>query len=239
MRCQCRALIPALKPYFRLVFADAPFFCQAGPGVIPVYQEMGPFRRWLRWQHVQPEMDNDTMLSEIEYQIESAMIADDKAGGSGPWLGLLGFSQGAKLAASILYDRQLRIQDTEDTNVIGFGGAKWRFAVIMAGRAPLVSLSELSAFDPTLTRPGEVRENVESCLRDTERKITLPTVHVHGMKDTGLWLHQMLYDEYCERKHANLVEWDGHHRIPIKSKEVNRIVDAILEASKVMPLATY
>ena len=46
-RSQCRALIKHL-PAFRLVFADGPWFCEAGPGIVPVYEDCGPFRRWLR-----------------------------------------------------------------------------------------------------------------------------------------------------------------------------------------------
>ena len=49
-RAQCRALITQLESEYRLVFAQAPFDSHAGPDVLSVYSQWGPFRRWLRWR---------------------------------------------------------------------------------------------------------------------------------------------------------------------------------------------
>ena len=58
-RAQARSLIKYL-PTFRLVFADAPFYCAPGPGIVPVYEDWGPFRRWLRWLPEHPEIDDES-----------------------------------------------------------------------------------------------------------------------------------------------------------------------------------
>ncbi|MDI1489931.1 MAG: hypothetical protein OHK93_001130 [Ramalina farinacea] len=144
-RQQSRGLIKQLKPHFRLVFADGPFFCKPGPGMVPVYEEHGPFRRWMRWLPEQPECDARTAAKRIDRQIKQAMDEDDEQGATGEWVGLLGFSQGAKIAASMLFMQQKRAE------LLGanMAGTNFRFAVIMAGRAPLVT------FDPQLVKsPG-------------------------------------------------------------------------------------
>jgi hypothetical protein len=52
------------------------------------------------------------------------------------------------------------------------------------------------------------------------------------MADAGLHLHRILLDEYCEHGTAALLEWEGAHRIPIKSKDVDRVVDAIYDLAE-------
>ena len=59
-----------------------------------------------------------------------------------------------------------------------------------------------------------------------------PTIHVHGRADEGLHLHRRLYNEYCEEGSKMLVEWEGAHRIPIKSNTVERVVGAIYEVAE-------
>ena len=48
-RAQFRSFLRALDTRFRFVFVDAPFLCDEGVGVAPVYSDWGPFRRWFRW----------------------------------------------------------------------------------------------------------------------------------------------------------------------------------------------
>jgi hypothetical protein len=55
----------------------------------------------------------------------------------------------------------------------------------------------------------------------------LPTVHVHGLRDGGLSAHRKLL-EWCERGSATVVEWDGEHRVPIRTGDLQLVVDAIL-----------
>ncbi|CAD0022466.1 unnamed protein product [Aureobasidium pullulans] len=96
------ALIKAL-PTFRLIFADGPSTAPPGPGIVPVYEDYGPFRRWLRWLPEHADIDDEAAIEEVMYAIETCKRGDP---GTGPWVGLMGFSQGAKLAASLLYDQQ-------------------------------------------------------------------------------------------------------------------------------------
>jgi len=222
-RAQFRSFLSSpLTQNFRFVFVDAPFYCEEGVGVVPVYADWGPFRRWFRWLDSHDEIDPETCQAEIEYALKAGMDADE---GTGDWVGVLGFSQGAKLAASLLYERQLQVDAKEE------GGVKWQFAVMLAGRAPLVSLSSKTEGLPWMQSAGGIADGVdtESINERPEMRLRLPTVHVHGLKDEGLHLHRALVNDYCAPGSTTLVEWDGPHRIPFKKVDVDRVVAAVME----------
>lgn len=232
---QTRALRAQLQPYFRLCFADAPFICQSpGPDVTAVYADCGPFRRWLRWLAVHPEIDTITIVNEVETAIEAAMAADDAQGATGEWVGVLGFSQGAKLAGSLLLRQQSMAARGEKRKKGRLATAKFRFAVLMAGRGPLVSLEPDRALLPGVqdaALSGMLGVSFEGSEK-REHVLRLPTIHVHGMQDPGLGFHQQLLEQYCEDSSARLVEWDGNHRLPIKKKDVAAVVGPILDVAK-------
>lgn len=218
-RAQSRALIKALTT-FRLVFADGPFYCGAGPGIVPVYEDCGPFRRWLRWLPEHAEIDDETATEEVLYSIETCKREDK---GTGPWVGLLGFSQGAKLAASLLYDQQVRKEN-------GCAETDYKFAVLLAGRHPLISFSKYSE-GPAMLPSGAISEGF---WYDGPNKhvLKLPTIHVHGMADAGLHLHRRLMDQYCDKKSVTLVEWDGAHRVPLKKTDVEKIIKEVYRVAR-------
>ena len=128
------------------------------------------------------------------------MNEDDARGATGAWVGLLGFSQGAKMAASLLFTQQQRAEILGAANA----GSDFRFAVLLAGRAPLVSL------DPELVMSSALADASQSTLvfanspdkADLEKwkhVLRLPTIHVHRRQDQGLHLHRRLLEQYCEK----------------------------------------
>ena len=217
---QARNLIKAL-PGFRLVFADGPFYCAAGPGIIPVYESHGPFRRWLRWLPEHPPLDDSSAIEEVLYSIETCKRDDE---GTGPWVGMMGFSQGAKLAASLLYEQQVQLENK------GQADTEYKFAVLLAGRQPLISFSEFSRGPGTLGA-GEISEGFRY-EGVNEHVLRLPTIHVHGLNDAGLHLHRELMDRYCDRDSVTLVEWDGTHRVPLKKTDVDKICTEIYRIAR-------
>ena len=232
-KLQCRTMITQLKSTFRLCFADGPFLCSAGPGMIPVYKDYGPYLRWLRWLPEHAEIEAKTAVQEIDTQLQQAMDEDDAKGATGEWVGLLGFSQGAKLAASLLFMQQKR------TEMFGAdkAGSAFRFAVIMAGRAPLVTLDPDLAMSSTLVDASQIALGFSNLydgtsIENREHVLRLPTIHVHGRLDQGLHLHQRLLDQYCEKGSARLVEWDGDHRVPLKTKDAAAVVEQMLEVGR-------
>ncbi|KAI9683992.1 MAG: hypothetical protein M1822_005819 [Bathelium mastoideum] len=220
-RAQARSVIKAL-PEFRLIFADGPYFCNPGPGMVPVYQDWGPFRRWLRWLPEHKATDDESAVDEIQYAIETCIDGDE---GTGSVVGLMGFSQGAKLAASLLYEQEAQVKAT------GSAPTQYQFAILLAGRAPLVSLSPLTK-SPGLVSAGDISEGFDTSKNDRSHILSLPSIHVHGLSDPGLHLHRKLLHEYCDPTSTTLVEWDGEHRVPIKQADVQKVVDAIRDVVK-------
>jgi hypothetical protein len=167
------------------------------------------------------------------------MEEDDRQGGKGEWVGLMGFSQGAKMSASLLLEQQAREEHAiiegiqMDAGLIGIPGLNWRFGVLLAGRAPLSNFNPEIMHSQALVDAADLSEGFQFCEEVDEGAILRkPTLHVHGMADAGLHLHQRLLNEYCEQGSATLVEWDGAHRIPIKTKDVDVVVGAIYDLAE-------
>lgn len=229
-RAQCRVLERALRPTFRLCYAQAPFPSEPGPDVLSVYEDYGPFRAWLRWRPSDPEVESSSVVEKIHESIKNAMAEDDRQGATGEFVALLGFSQGAKICASLLYLQQARAEmcGGYHTPVPNF-----RFAVLMAGRAPLVALDPELELTPGLVDASSLSVTpAQQNMTTVEHRLRLPTIHVHGLQDPGLELHRKLLHQCCDERHTRLIEWDGNHRIPIKSKDVDPLVEAILSTAE-------
>ena len=230
-RVQCRILIRQLKSSFRLCFAEAPFSSQAGPDVTSVYREYGPFRRWLRWLPDHPEIEARSAVQKIEESLDAAKREDDRKGATGEWVALLGFSQGAKMCASLLLRQQVRSEKLGKHR----SGTNYRFAVLLAGRGPLVALEPELVMTPALADASQIGSPIwlhEGFSGRQEHILHLPTIHVHGLRDQGLDLHRQMLERYCEKENTRLLEWDGDHRVPIKSKDVAAVVAQILDIGK-------
>ena len=174
------------------------------------------------------ESDATEVINAIDASLADAMRTDDEAGATGEWFGLLGFSQGAKIAASLLLREQSRMELAGLTyqNILRPSrGPMFRFAVLLAGRGPLVTLDP--DFQAFFGREEEVQEAI----------LRLPTVHVHGLQDEGLAMHRDLRNRCCTKESTTLVEWDGNHRVPIKSRDVSAVVAALISLSTQTMLA--
>ena len=218
-RLQCRILERELRPTFRLCFAEGPYPSQPGPDVTSVYKDFGPFRSWLPDQKSDSAKVVENPLDDLQKSLEAAMYEDDQKGAHGDWVALLGFSQGAKVCASLLLAQQNQAEDVWWHKM----GVKFRFAVLLAGRGPLISTAaaKLATSQQTtassLKRPPALREPI----------LHMPTIHVHGLQDPGLELHRRMLYRYCDKSRSVLIEWEGEHRVPIKTDDVTLIVRAI------------
>lgn len=228
-RAQCRNLNARLKTHFRLVFVDAPFSSQPGPDVNSVYADWGPFRRWLRWTPDHPELSAIDAVAEIDNSLQRAIDDDDSYGATGEWIGLLGFSQGAKMSASLLFRQQKGTEKAKSVN-------NFRFAVLLAGRGPLVSLDPefcmtMAFHDAAALSLGPHQSNFPDGEKH-DNVLRIPTLHVHGLKDPGLEHHRQFLKEYCGEGSTTLIEWDGDHRVPLKQKDVVTVVEQILDLAR-------
>lgn len=230
-RAQCRTLIAQLKSEYRLVFAQGPFDSWAGSDVLSVYSKWGPFRRWLRWRPYDPIIRPEDAVDEINKQIEESMRQDDMLGATGEWIALLGFSQGAKVSASLLYRQQVR----EELLGKNRAGTNFRFGILIAGRGPFVSLDSDLMLSPPLPDASQITD-YENAGRKTSFKnshvLRIPTLHVHGLRDEGIDFHRQLFRDLCDERSRTLVEWDGAHRLPLKFKDVSPVANQIRELER-------
>lgn len=229
-RMQCRVIRASLCKHFRLVFAQGPFPASPGPDVTAMYEKHGPFRGWLRSTAEDVDLSAAEVVAQIQDALNMAICADDLQGATGEIVGLLGFSQGAKMAASMLYAQQMC------RRLLGPDAKVWpdfRFAVLLAGRAPLVWLFPEMAMPPALVSAGQPATSIpvdESVAHHDLLRV--PTIHIHGLNDAGLELHRRLLKRYCHPGSASLLEWQGEHRIPIRTADVNRVVEQILKVAR-------
>ena len=213
LHVQMRAISHRLRHTFRFVYVDGPFLSNPHPAIIPYFGDSGPFYRWLRWDEHDPR--DDKAAQKIRDRIKKAMDQDP---GTGNFVGVLGFSQGGKIAASLLWAQEK----------VYNGEGPFKFAVIMAGRAPVVVLDPESKMAITryTAAPNDMSDyyfELPKC-NEGEHVISTPTLHVHGLQDGGLEKHRNLEKFYHKTGSTRVVEWDGDHRLPIKSDDVEKVV---------------
>lgn len=88
------------------MFFDAPFDRQAGPGILPTFQDYAPFKNWFR-----TEDDGSYILLDGSGYDESGRDGVARVKGlmrerGGKWVGAMGFSQGSRVVAGLLLDQQ-------------------------------------------------------------------------------------------------------------------------------------
>ncbi|KAL8784612.1 MAG: hypothetical protein Q9213_003867 [Squamulea squamosa] len=233
-RMQCRVLEHSLRHCFRLVYAEGPFPAQPGPDVTSVYRNYGPFKAWQLSTPLPDdrsiEEQDRAVVDQISAAMDATMHADDQQGATGEWVGLLGFSQGAKIAASILFAQQARRQRRSERNG---NWSNFRFGLLLAGRGPLVWLAPELPMPQGLvnaSRPYNTMATDEPKFSEDDSDdhvLRTPTIHVHGLRDPGLELHRKMLQRYCNPCCATLLEWDGGHRVPIKTKDVHAVVEQV------------
>jgi predicted esterase len=101
----------ALSSTFNFVFLDAPFPGPPGPGVLPIFEGCGPFLRWTK-SPADNNLPDETRALITNACKETAFV------------GVLGFSQGAKLAAGLLLEQHVKKEK-------GFS-----FGVLLMGTSP-------------------------------------------------------------------------------------------------------
>jgi hypothetical protein len=167
----------------------------------------------------------------IDTWLEKTMHQDDLAGATGEWIALLGFSQGAKVSASLLY----RQQCWKELFGTCPAGINFRFGILLAGQAPFISMDPDLISNPPLPDASQITD-----LGHSERELfhgkghvlRIPTLHVHGLRDKGLDHHRKLFEDFCTPQSRRLIEWDGDHRVPLKRKDVSLVVHQIRELAK-------
>ena len=198
---QTRKLIGALQSHFRLVFLDAPLDSGPGPGVVPVFETAGPFHQWIATNEAEEELVRSTL--------QRALAQEDGA----PVVGVLGFSQGTRIATGLL-------QEQERTHAVA---PHLCFGVLINGSyPPLRQRSNPSTVLPRFTEsaPGPWIDAHEACVH-------LPSVHVHGRSDQFLDRSRLLARCY-DPTTATIMEFDNGHHLPTSDEDTKAIAAEIV-----------
>ena len=219
-KIQTIKLASILRSHFHLVFLDAPFPCPAGRGVLPVFESVGPYYRWT------PVKEGDD-VARVRTAIRKAMIEE---GDGMPFVGILGFSQGAMLAAGILMEQYQRGGGLAGEDVT------FKFGVFLVGGFPPISVD--SRFtplgDPYMYGGGEDDQRY----RNT---IGISSVHMLGKRDPVLPNSQALarcfkdelheparLDECGQEVKKTVLEFDVEHHMPTNMHDTKLLANAIL-----------
>ena len=192
-KIQLRRLVFALRQYFTFVFVSAPIESGPGPGVMPIFADSGPYYRWIA-----PEgHDGELTQLKVRELLKDAMKKD-----GGEFVGVLGFSQGARMAAGLLADQE------EGENE---GMPKWKFGVLLCGSYPPSSLSASRKplggpkDDVSRDEHGEIGEpGIGEIIR-------VPSVHLRGLQDVHLEKGRRLSRYFSDKIE---LEFDQGHHLP-------------------------
>ena len=199
---QTRKIQYALRQHFRFVFLDGPFESTPGPGVMPFFKGCGPFWRW-----VKTEGRHDI---EVRQALRKALAEE-----GGPFVGVLGFSQGARLAAGVLLEQQ------EKGHVEGHD---FRFAVCFNGTYPALLLAPE---EPSVgSRPTSSKE-LTQWDEAHDLRIRLPSIHVHGDQDPYVHCSKLLARCF-DRKNATIFDFENGHHLPTSMSDTERVAEEIL-----------
>jgi predicted esterase len=182
----------ALNSHFDFVFLNAPFESGAGPGVHPVFEGCDPYFRWV--------LDSSLVeMAEKTRDVIRDCFEDQRLKDGRGFVGVLGFSQGARVAAGLLLQQQLKISEV---------GEGLCFGVFMNGTRP------------PLTYGLSEQEQVQ--------RIALPSLSVLGKADPWREDGRKLFSDHCDEKQAVLLEFDVGHRLPLLEEDTKQLAAEIL-----------
>lgn len=204
LRIQTNRLQHVLQRHFRLVFVDAPYESVPGPGVLPFFEDLGPYFRWVTWgtnAGTRTPEEREVEEQVVGKRLEEALAQEDDLGA--PVVGVMGFSQGAQVAAGILLRKQTGELKSQHL----------RFGVLLAGTYPPIC-------QPTQAH-GEC-----------DQQIRIPTVHMHGSDDAYLAHGKTLLAKSCDPDTALLMVFKGGHHLPTSPDDTERLAELIIRASR-------
>ncbi|KAI8162177.1 Calcium channel [Colletotrichum sp. SAR 10_86] len=200
-----------LDARFDFLYIDAPMDSAPGPGVLPVFEGCGPYRRWVSDDPATPadefQAQKDTAVSFLKTYIKE----------NGPFAGFVGFSQGCRAISSLLLEHQRGDDDF-------LGPDAKPFALFICGTFPPFVTHEEKITAPTvhvvgLEDPYESASEqlYEQCSEKSTRRILrfpgghhLPTAPETIQHVANMTLS--VYKETLRNWFSRLMGWDKHPR---------------------------
>lgn len=205
-KIQTRRLYWRLSSRFRFVFAQGPIEGEPGWGMLPTFASLAPFHRWVS-RRFQPGERGDEMVptAEVEVMDDIILRAMEENGGRSSFVGVMGFSQGARLAAGLVLRQQLELRER------GFSKWGFRFGVFIGGPFPPFGLVD------------------EDWQLDYPVMGQLPTVHAWGRSDHVRQGAKELADA-CDGADTFVMDFEGGHHLPLTDGEAEELCGLIVDA---------
>lgn len=220
---QGRKLFRALDKDFRFVFLDAPFPSVAGPGMRPVFEDSGPFYRWQCDESAADNFDitEDEVREEKErvrrYLLDALRLYHKPEDGT-PVVGLVAFSQGARVATGLLSFVEKRL-----LKGCLQGLPHIKFAVIISATYPPLFLDD---DDDMVAKDGVDSVTGKALCR-------IPSLHLHGSRDPWRSESKKLLKQNYDIGGATVVEFTGGHAVPTREQDVKEVVAAFRQLAAV------
>ncbi|KAG9238956.1 serine hydrolase FSH [Amylocarpus encephaloides] len=216
---QCAQVSRYLQDEYEFVFFDAPFERSAGPGILPAFADKmyQPYRTWFTTSPEDGTELGDGSGFDASYSSSWGMAADgvervwelmksSPSVGKGEWVGVMGFSQGTRVAGGLLLDQQRRTEAGLLRK--GKGEIELKFGVLcMGGGSPMRSAISHAPNPPDL--------------------VTIPVLHLHGLRDFNLANSRKQKDTYYHPSSATLLEIEYHHAMPWNRADLVAFCDAV------------
>lgn len=203
----------ALAQQFNFIFLDGPVQAPPGPGVLPFYEGFDPYLRWVPrdlsfHSSEQRAVEVKKIEKELDRNIDEQLAKMDLPE---KIVGVMGFSAGGAMAYELLHRKQRLLLGTEKHQ----GGNKaWQ------------DLQFGIHINPVMAPWGGLRE---------ERlvKVSLPTVHVHGLQDKE-WVPKSkeFTMKYFKEGTVKVLELGTGHHMPHEDADMKTLVQGIIEVSK-------
>lgn len=240
---QARSIIQSLKTEFNFLFLNAPFTSLPGPGVTTSFSDLKPYVRW-HCDRLSAERF-DVGMDEIESErmtVRTLLLNQLEKYGSHKIVSVMAFSQGTRVATAFCLDEEL--------------GKDIKFAIMIAGMFPILSLSRNSEEDHDTVSPClDQRDLADSATSQTLHypkeepdtklylsrhiinqgplsrvsRLHIPSIHVLGLRDPWLPEGKRLLRTYYDEDQALVAEFNEGHQVPIAKKDVDRIRKGVMK----------
>ncbi|KAF4548758.1 Serine hydrolase (FSH1)-like protein 2 [Elsinoe fawcettii] len=212
--CQARLLRKQLKSQFEFVFVDAPFEQGPGPGIVPAFQDSGPFYGWLPPSPTRPGLEHEIEIMKL---LETVLEKPENE----PVIGVMGFSQGCRIAGGLLL-RQQRLQKLREDNPPGV-----RFGILFMGAGEMCFPADLPLVSAMPRLLDHWAKDLSKSWGERAELVTIPTLHVQGMQDP-IFPHCKEMARICfdSSSTSEVVVAAGHH-MPTKPDDIKRCCEEI------------
>ncbi|KAK1987647.1 oxidoreductase [Colletotrichum cereale] len=194
---QTAKLRMASRHKFGFAFASAPFESEPGPGLLPLFRGTGPYRFWF-WNH---DDDKHTRLGGLLLAVSKAVqkVLEDWQSNKPqiPIVGMLAFSEGALVAALLIWQQQMGI-------------LPW---------FPKMNVAMFICYSYTEEATNYIK--TESPDDQKAIMINVPSVHLQGLQDFVLQGSRKLAATHFPPENAAMLEFQGGYHIPNRKGDVD------------------